>query len=111
MVTTGLVLVPRPPGDWHWTLESLIQEVELHDVEMPAMLTRLADEDESAVPKSTPEIVIEAPPLVGALRGACELIAGAAATTVTRIARADRQQGSEAGHAAAQHCIARYHRN
>ena len=90
-VTTVLILVPRPPGDWHWTLESLNQEVVPHGVEMPAKLTRLADEDESVVPKLRPEIDNEAPPLVGAFVGACELSTGAAATKVTRIARADRR--------------------
>ncbi len=92
-VTTGLALVPRPPGDWHWTLVPLVQEVVPHRVEMPAMVTRLADEDESAVPKLSPKIVSQAPPLVGALRGACELTMGAATARVTRIARADWQQG------------------
>ena len=92
-VTTVLVLVPRPPGDWHWTLESLNQEVVPHGVEMPAMLTRLADEDKSVVPKSRPKIVIKAPPLVGAFIGACELTMGAAAARVMRIAHADWQQG------------------
>ncbi len=77
-VTTGLALVPRPPGDWHLTLESLVQEVVLHRVEMRAMVTRLADKDESAVPKLSPKIVSKAPPLVGALRGACELTMGTA---------------------------------
>ncbi len=71
------VLVPRPPGDWHETLESLVQELVPHRVEMPAMLTRLAVNDESAVPKLSPKIVTKAPPLVGALRGACELTLGA----------------------------------
>jgi hypothetical protein len=63
-----------------------VHEEEPH-VPPPAKLTV---EEESAVPKLSPEID-EALPLVGAFVGACELSTGAAAATVTRIARNDRR--------------------
>ena len=67
------------------TVVADVHEEELHK-SPPAKLTV---EEESAVPKLSPEID-EALPLVGAFVGACELSTGAAAATVTRIAQADR---------------------
>ena len=85
-VNAWLIFNPRPPGDWHETLESLVQEVVLQTA-----LDKDAVVVEWSAPKSTPMIVNEAPPHVGAFVGACELSTGAAAATVTRIARADRR--------------------
>ena len=67
------------------TVVADVHEEELH-MSLPATLTV---EEESAVPKLSPKID-EAPPLVGVFIGACELTTGAAAATVTRIARDDR---------------------
>ncbi len=85
-VTTVLVLNPRPPGDWHETLESLVQEVLPHTAP-----DTLAVAVEWSPPKLSPEIDNEAPPLVGAFVGACDDGTGAAAATVTRSAQADRR--------------------
>ncbi len=68
------------------TVVADVHEEELHK-SPPAKLTV---EEESAVPKLSPMIVTKAPPLVGAFVGACDVNTGAAAATVTRIARADR---------------------
>ena len=85
-VTTGLVLVPRLPGDWHETLESLVQEVVPHTTP-----DTLAVAVAWSAPKLRPEIDNGAPPLVGAFLGACDVGTGAAAATVTCIAQADRR--------------------
>jgi hypothetical protein len=85
-VTTVLVLVPRPPGDWHETLESLNQEVVPHTALGKVAVVVVVEW--SSAPKLSPKIVNEAPPLVGAFVGACDDSTGAAAATVTRIARA-----------------------
>ena len=81
-----LIFNPRPPGDWHETLESLVQEVVLQTA-----LDKDAVVVEWSAPKSTPKIVTKAPPLVGAFVGACELSTGAAAATVAHSAQADRR--------------------
>jgi hypothetical protein len=85
-VNAWLIFNPRPPGDWHETLESLVQEVVPHTAP-----DTLAVAVAWSAPKLSPEIDNEAPPLVGAFIGACKLSTGAAAATVTRIAQADRR--------------------
>ena len=84
-VNAWLIFNPRPPGDWHETLDSLVQKLVLQTA-----LDKDAVVVEQITPKSTPMIVNEAPPHVGAFLGACDVSTGAAAATVTRIARADR---------------------
>jgi hypothetical protein len=85
-VTTVPVLNPRPPGDRQPTLVSLVQEVVPHTA--PDTLAVAAT---WSAPKLSPEIDNEAPPLVGAFVGACELSTGAAAATVAHSAQADRR--------------------
>jgi hypothetical protein len=88
MVNTMLALVPMPPGDWHWMLESLNQDVVPHTALGKVAVVVVVEW--GSAPKLSPKIVIPAPPLVGALRGACDVSTGAAAATVTRITRADQ---------------------
>ena len=80
-----LLPIPMPPGIRQPTLVSLVQKLVPHMAPETMAVTV-----EWSVPKLTPTIVNEAPPLVGAFVGACELSTGAAAATVTRIAHADR---------------------
>ena len=85
-VNAWLIFNPRPPGDWHETLESLVQKLVLQTA-----LDKDAVVVERITPKLSPKIVTKAPPLVGAFVGACELSTGAAAATVAHSAQANRR--------------------
>ncbi len=85
-VNAWLIFNPRPPSDWHETLESLVQKLVLQTA-----LDKDAVAVEQITPKLSPEIVNEAPPLVGAFVGACDVSTGAAAATVAHSAQADRR--------------------
>ena len=85
-VNAWLILNPRPPGDRHETLVSLVQEVVPHTTP-----DTLAVAVEWSAPKLCPEIDNEAPPLVGAFIGACADGTGAAAATVAHSAQANRR--------------------
>jgi hypothetical protein len=92
-VNAWLIFNPRPPGDWHETLESLVQKLVLQTA-----LDKDAVVVEQITPKSSPKMVIQAPPLVGAFIGACAVSAGAAAATIMRITRDDRAHSAAYRH-------------